>query len=296
MNRPVRILSVSFKPNGADAMLSVLGSSVGGGYDLVIMPETCMGNQNEGLTADSETVKAVQKIAAEIKANVIFPLYTKRKKMKRINTALVINRKGKIIASYRKLYPYWSEFDLEPPCAVTDGGDCVVDLDFGKIGLAICFDANFPIVWQNIRERGAELVVWCSAYSAGMQLSAYSLIHHYPIVTCTQVPDTAVYDIDGREVMHKRGDDICLLDYEMDLDRCIFHHNFNKDKAAKLMEDHGEDIEIEKDYEREQWFILRSKNAGVSARELAAQYGMTELYVYKKDSLIKIDAMRVNIT
>jgi len=214
-----------------------------------------------------------------------------------------------------------------------------VDLDFGRIGLAICFDANFPGVWQNLHDLGAELVVWSSAYSAGMQLAAYSLVHHYPIATSTMVPDAALYDIDGREVLYKRGGaagagdgrwsgwgagaggdagpgintgpgdgasgdanaggdasgDICTLEYTLDLDRCIFHYNFNQDKACRLIEGHGAEIEVEKDYWREQWFILRSKSEGASARGLAASYGMEELNAYQKRSREEIDAMRINL-
>ena len=295
MSRPVNIMSIAFVPDDAQKMLSVLGASIRVGKDLVILPETCAGNLAEGAPIDSETVKTVQKTAKDYKTNIVFPLYVSHPGAKRVNTALVINRDGEIVASYRKLYPYWSEFDIDPPCAVTDGGDFTADLDFGRIGLAICFDANFPEVWQRLSELGAELVVWSSAYSAGMQLAAYSLIHHYPIVTCTQVPDAAVYDLDGREIAYKKGEDVCVMEHTLDLDRCIFHYNFNQDKAQKLVSEHGADVEIEKDYWREQWFILRSKNMGAGARELAARYGMTELAAYQKDSKEKIDAMRIKL-
>ena len=295
MSRPVNIMSIAFQPDGVQKMLSVLGSSIREGKDLVILPETSAGSLTEGLPIDSETVKAVQKAAKDYKTNIVFPLYIALPGAKRVNSALVIDRDGVITASYRKLYPYWSEFDIDPPCSVTDGGDCAVDLDFGRIGLAICFDANFPEVWRRLSELGAEVAVWSSAYSAGMQLAAYSLIHHYPIVTCTQVPDAAVYDVDGREVAYKRGEDACVMEHTLDLDRCIFHYNFNQDKAEKLINEHGADIEIEKDYWREQWFILHSKNKDVGARELAARYGMTELTAYQKDSRDRIDAMRVSL-
>jgi len=289
-------MSVSHKPADAHIVLSALEKAVKPGLDLVALPETCLGSRIEEDPEKSDAVRAVRAIAKTYNVNIVLPLYISRAGVKRINTALVIDRGGAIVASYRKLYPYWSEYDLDPPCAVTDGGDCVAELDFGKMGLAICFDANFPGVWRNLYESGAEFVVWSSAYSAGAQLAAYSLIHHYPIVTCTLVPDAAVYDIDGTEVAYGKGEDAYIMEHTLDLDRCIFHYNFNQDKAEKLIGDHGADVSIEKDYWREQWFILRSGSAGVSARALAREYGMKELHEYQRDSRASIDAMRINVS
>ena len=296
MSRIVNVVSVALKPAGERFLLDALYGSLRDGFDLAVLPETSCGSQADGVDVDSGVVKKVREAAKLYGTNIVFPLYLARAGAGRINAALVIDRGGEIRAEYQKLYPYWSEFELSPPCAVTGGGDLTARLDFGTIGLAICFDANFPRVWKNLDDLGAELVVWSSAYSAGAQLSAYSLIHHYPIVTCTQVPDTAVYDIDGRETAHVETDgDLIVMERALDLDRRIFHYNFNQDKAERLIRDHGGDIEIEKDYRREQWFILRSKNPRVSARELAKEYGMTELRAYQSDSMKRIDAMRVCI-
>jgi len=295
MNRPVKITSVALKPKDIKTLVATLNGAVRNGPDLVLLPETCLADQAEGIGLDSDEITEIRKTAATHNTNIVFPLYLAYGGVKRVNAAVVVDRGGKIAGVYRKRYPYWSEFDLSPPCAATDGGDLVVDLDFGRIGLAICFDANFPAVWQDMSDKGAELAVWCSAYSAGAQLSAYALIHHYPIVTCTMVPDCAYYDIDGREVRYGKGDDIYVMEYTADLDKCIFHENFNSDKAKELLREHGGHIELEKDYWREQWFVLRSKSKDVSARELAKKYGMKELKAYKNDSRASIDSMRIKL-
>jgi hypothetical protein len=44
--------------------------------------------------------------------------------------------------------------------------------------------------------------------------------------------------------------------------------------------------------EREQWFILRARRNGVSARELARQHGLEELRDYIDRSRREIDEMR----
>ena len=77
-----------------------------------------------------------------------------------------------------------------------------------------------------------------------------------------------------------------------DLDRGIYHQNFNIPKRDLLLKEHGEDLFQEKWLDREQWFVLKAKRPGVSARELARQYGLEELRDYISRSNREIDQMR----
>jgi len=119
------------------------------------------------------------------------------------------------------VFPYWSEYDLHPP--VEPGRQVkVFQTDFGRLGLAICFDVNFPEVWQEMADQGAELVVWPSAYSAGTSLQAHALNHHFYIVTSTLTRDCLVYDVTGEELLYEKSDDLNVSRITLDLDRaCI---------------------------------------------------------------------------
>lgn len=117
-------------------------------------------------------------------------------------------------------------------------------------------------------------------------------MNHFYIVTSTQTRDCIVYDINGKEILYEISPDVNVSRITLDLDRCIFHENFNMDKRAELLRDHADDIELEEHLLREQWFILRAKRPGISARALAKQYGMEELRPYVTRSRREIDAMR----
>jgi Carbon-nitrogen hydrolase len=158
--------------------------------------------------------------------------------------------------------------------------------------MAICYDANFPEVWQELRDKGAEIVFWSSAYSAGTQLQAYALLHHYYIVTSTQTRDCQVYDITGERILDENSGDITIARITLDLDRGIYHENFNMEKLEKLLKAHGEEVEKEVSMPREQWFVLRAKKPGISARELAKKFGMEELTDYQDRSRREIDKKR----
>jgi hypothetical protein len=158
--------------------------------------------------------------------------------------------------------------------------------------MAICFDVNFPEVWARLATQGAELVIWPSAYSAGTTLQAHALMHHYYIVTATQTRDCIVYDITGAELMYRQGEDIQVSRITLDLDRGIYHENFNMAKRDRLLAERGNDVMLEQHLEREQWFVLKARRPGVSSRELARQYGLEELNDYVSRSRAAIDALR----
>jgi hypothetical protein len=168
----------------------------------------------------------------------------------------------------------------------------VFTTDFGRVGMSICFDVNFPEVWQHLADADAELVLWSSAYSAGAQLGAYALLHHFYIVTATYTGDCQVFDITGERILDERGDGIHVSRIRLDLDRGIYHQNFNIEKRDRLLKEHAGEVRQEKWLDREQWFVLSATQPGVSARGLARQYGLEELRDYIQRSRRAIDTKR----
>jgi predicted amidohydrolase len=191
---------------------------------------------------------------------------------------------------YDKIYPFWGEMKS---MGVTPAARVVVHAaDFGRLGLATCFDVNFPLVWQRLADRGAELVLWPSAYSAGRALQAHALSHHYYVVSSTWTRDCHVYDITGELIRYDQAADLNVTAVTLDLDRCIFHDDFNGEKRAKLLAEQAEQVELEQYFARECWFVLRARRPGVSARALARRYGLEELRAYLRRSRRRIDTLR----
>jgi len=101
-----------------------------------------------------------------------------------------------------------------------------------------------------------------------------------------------VFDINGERVVDVHGEGHFTQWVTLDLDRCIFHENFNEEKLGALLEETPRRVEVEKHMTREQWIIVRSAQPGVSAREACAKAGMEELRAYKQRSRAAIDALR----
>jgi predicted amidohydrolase len=292
VGRPVRITSISFA-NGLplEEIVRYVDQAGTAHVDVIAMPETCRGQtENTQEDLNGPTLKAMAALATKHHTYILCPI-DRRRGTSRLNTAVLLDRNGKVACLYNKVFPYWAEFDLQPPVDVGDEAP-VYQADFGKLGLAICFDVNFPEVWKRLADQGAELVLWPSAYSAGTSLQAHALNHHYYIVSTTLTRDCLVYDITGEKLHYSKSKHVNVATMTLDLDRGIYHENFNLARRNKLLKEHAADIELEKSLELEQWFVLKAKRPGVSARRLAKDYGLEELRPYLDRSRRFIDERR----
>lgn len=290
VGRPVRILSLSFRDKPSEEIERLVDREAARGADLVILPETWLGQKDHPEALEGPVICAFRALAKKHRTYIVCPIDRLEGK-RRLNSAVLLDRAGEIVGAYDKVFPYWSEFDLKQPVCVGQGAP-VFETDFGKLGLAICFDVNFPEVWQRLADQGAELVVWPSAYSAGTSLQAHALNHHFYIVTATWTRDCVVYDITGEELHYSKSQDINIARVTLDLDRGIYHQNFNMEGRDKLLRERSHQVRQESWLDREQWFVIGATAPGVSARALAKQYGMEELRDYLSRSRREIDRMR----
>jgi predicted amidohydrolase len=300
IGRPARIVSIGFtRGHSLDEIAGLVDNEGRDGTDLIVLPEAWRGqNDTSQETLEGPTIATMAGLARKHQTYIVCPI-DRTDRMRRYNSAVLLDRKGKVATMYDKLYPVWQEECTKPsPEAPVVPGDHVTvhQADFGRIGLAICFDVNWVSLWERMANLGAELVIWPSAYSAGRSLAAQAINFNYYIVTSTWIPDCLVYDIDGDLLAHEHNNHsngINITRVTLDLDRCIFHSNLNMpEKLTKLLKDHSEEVTQEKWLEMESWFVLKAKRPGISARELARQYGLEELRQYINRSRCEIDKCR----
>jgi len=121
----------------------------------------------------SETYHALSKLAAEAKAYLVggsIPEYETKSK-KYYNTSLIFSPEGKLLETHRKVHL----FDIDIPgkisfheSEVLSPGNKVtlVDLpEYGKIGIAICYDVRFPELATIAARDGAFLLLYPGAFN-----------------------------------------------------------------------------------------------------------------------------------
>jgi predicted amidohydrolase len=95
----------------------------------------------------------VNEIREECKKNSIWCIITHDFNFggKEYNTALLIDRKGKIQGDYRKINLFGD--------TVRKGSKIkVFKTDFAKIGIAICWDVAFPSLFKEMKKKGAQII------------------------------------------------------------------------------------------------------------------------------------------
>lgn len=185
------------------------------------------------------------------------------------NRGIVIDRNGKLVGNYDKHFPVEDEITH----GVTPGVSTpVFDLDFGRIGVAVCFDINWPEIWKDFAVQKIDLAFWISAYEGGFPLQSYAWQHKYPIVTSVWPYHARVIDIDGR-ITHTTSRWNRILFCDLNLDRALFHTDLQKDKIEHVLKKYGNLVDI-KTYTEEHLFILENNIPGKTITDIIAEFGL----------------------
>ena len=177
--------------------------------DLVCLPElfdTIWVREKISVKEAAEDEKVpgpvTSRIAEYAKRNncyVVCPIYTK-KNGKFFNSSILLDRKGNIAGVYHKIHPTTTEIIIKGSFGegVSAGAlkQPVIQTDFGKVGMQICYDANWTDGWDNLKEQGVNVILFSSAFPGGKILNHYALRNNCYIISSTG-GDARIIDISG---------------------------------------------------------------------------------------------------
>jgi len=96
------------------------------------------------------------------------------------NTHVIVNDKGEIVASYRKLHMCVvqnEEGTTDEGENIKPGQDIVVcDSPVGKLGLSICYDVRFSELYISLRKMGAEVILIPAAFYLETGINHWSVL------------------------------------------------------------------------------------------------------------------------
>ena len=140
--------------------------------DLVVLPEyfstgicpeyftTHPVNENGG-----EIIAFIKELAKKYNTNIIAGTVIEKKEDKLYNTSFAINRQGEIIGKYRKIHLFKYLGGTENETITAGEKEVIIDFDFGKVGIAICFDIRYPMLFKKLVKMGADIIVLPTAWA-----------------------------------------------------------------------------------------------------------------------------------
>ncbi len=126
------------------------------GVKLLIFPEMTLTGFSSNITKISEEINTSKSlsdfadIASECRINIIAGLVLKTNNAFH-NCAIAIDEKGKQLGCYAKIHPFSLSGENQN---ISKGDELVIfDLDGLRIGLTICYDLRFPILWSALSDK-----------------------------------------------------------------------------------------------------------------------------------------------
>lgn len=256
------------------------------GADLVCLPENFLhtGIPEDQLpwaeTVPGATFDALSRLARQYEIWVVASYCVHTDDGTIENSALVIDRAGNLAGRYAKVHPTVGE--IEDRRIVPGSHATVVDTDFGRIGLAICYDIGWPDLWAQLGEQGAEVVIWPSAYDGGFPLRAYAWTHFYYVVSSVRSQHSRVIDVSGR-ILTSTSNWHRITTTTIDLEKEVFHIDFNVDKFARIQRDFGDRVTIT-GFSEENIFTLESNDPEWPVARIKQEYGLENHREYHADA------------
>ena len=238
--------------------------------DIICLPEAFAGKE-------PEFVNMFENFAKEHKCYVICPLHSS-KNGKAYNSAVLIDRQGNIIGQYDKIHPTESECNkgitpgpLYPP---------VFKTDFGVIGIQICYDVNWIDTWRRLKEKGAEIVFWPSAYPGGRMLTGLAWLFKYYVVTSTRPNPAIIVDMSG-DIISESGRFEGHAFATLNLEKILCEVDYNSKKVPAIHRKYGDKVKI-KFFHYEDWLTIESRSPDLMIQQLIDEFDLITNWDYIK--------------
>jgi predicted amidohydrolase len=217
-------------------------------------------------SVEGPITQAVGELARRFSMYVICPM-VERKDGKVYNSAVLIDRQGKPIGSYHKMYPTPGEIES----GITPGTDpTVFRTDFGRVGCAICYDLNFRDVIQGLATNGAELVFFPSMYRGGLQLSIWAFDFELYIASAYTGDGSLIVNPLGRVLIQSSSNEP-IVTKTINLDCKVLHTDDINTKWEKIKAKYGPDVDIEV-ATPEDSLLITSHTSNVSVDQIIKEF------------------------
>ncbi len=267
-----------------DNMAAQAKLAYGRRLDLAILPEVAITGEAgydalaHSVAFEGEIKDAFARKAREHGCYIVVPAYLLDSKEKKVcsNAAILVGRKGETVGIYRKVHLVVS-LERKTMESGTTPGDAlpVFDCDFGKLGIQICYDMDFPDGWARLAARGAELIAWPTQSPQTSQPASRAREHRCYIVSSTWRHNASVFEPTGKIAAQIKPPQNILV-HELDLSYALLPWSSKLQNGEALRKAYGDKVGFHY-YEDEDCGIFWSNDPSTTIGQMVRSIGVLEL-------------------
>ncbi|MFC1714766.1 carbon-nitrogen hydrolase family protein [Candidatus Poribacteria bacterium] len=259
--------------------------------DLFLLPEIFLINDVAGAWTDpanmevegNETYQRLGAAARSYNAYIAAPLLTNMDGIVH-NSTVIFDREGEPVFKYNKTFPTPGEIEN----GVTPGTrtpECF-NADFGRVGVAICYDLNFQPLLKHYYEQGMELLLFSSYFPGGLLLQSWAYLYTFHAVSSHAQGHESVFVNNLGYVVARANMFTQALTHEFELDSAVVPYWGNHVAARSAKEKYGPELEMDI-HRAEGDAILSYRGTDTTVKEILREFGIrTRAEVYKNEHLL----------
>ncbi len=247
--------------------------------DLIVLPELCdlslLGKDYLEIRKN-QVLDYFSSVARKNKCYIAFGMQREDEEGFWRNSCVLLDRNGGIAGIYDKNFPTVGE--MQAGIKASDKAT-IIECDFGRVALAICFDLNFDELLKKYALQKPDLLIFSSMYHGGIAQSVWAY-------TCESYFVGSIYRGYPSEIRNPLGDIIAsstsITDYvveRINLDFQRVHLAYNILSLAALKKKYGKTVRITDPGEYAA-VIVTSENKNVSVEQMIKEFEIIEYEDY----------------
>jgi predicted amidohydrolase len=261
--------------------------------DLIVLPEAC--DRPDGFSSNWSVEKAyyevrgdqilnfLSKVADDNNCYIVYSYKHKVDDGSFRNSSVMIDRSGKVIGRYNKNFPTIGEMNRGVKAGKSTP---VVECDFGRVGMLICFDLLFEEIREDYAVERPDMLVFSSRYHGGFMQSVWAYTTQSYFVGCVEDSPELL-----SQIYNPVGDVIAsttnYTDYvvaTLNLDYEVVHLDNNWEKLDNLKAKYGSEVTIH-DPGLVGVVLVMSNSNEVSSSQMLKEFGIKDWDHYYKSSV-----------
>jgi len=218
--------------------------------DLIVVPEACdrpsgfnSKKLNEYYDIRKDQIRQFfAKTARENHCYIVYSAYRHMPDGTGRNSSVLIDRQGHVAGIYNKNHPTIGEIDKGIVCSQEAP---VIECDFGRVAMAICFDLNFDEIRLKYVKAKPDLILFSSMYHGGLMQGywAYSCRSHFVGAIAGRGTRSEIRNPLG-EVVASNTNYFDFAVAKVNLDCELVHLDFNWERLRKVKAKYGPKVKI----------------------------------------------------